>query len=529
MSNMEEIEEKGKGQIISLLSEEIVQTDEEDDRGVETQKDAPNEKRKRVWGKLIFWRNGRSLETEDVESEALVPTDFDDEGEVGGGDISTSDLVYERTADNKENISIDLLDDDANGKEDNGENGEVVKEGDLLFLTQSPKKNHSESLPASSSPTLVTESTKSESDIHDDESESSSDDSSDDDSESSVGDISTDSSESSSEDSSDDDSDCSSADEDSEHNLLKNLSDGRRALNRRYASTRSHLTNRENGSISSQTPLSRSVSLISGFSDNEKRYQDIDPDGRKRIHGRIEGFGSSVSPEKESSPKTFRGRLSIFRKRKDGMKKMDTGIQKNSWADSIENTMNNIADAMIPQELQPFEEGYMIAPVIKDTERTIELGEMKKMHTGMQKTSWADRIENTMNNIADAVLPPEPYEEGYMIARVDDIERKPVRKNVNQGNTTSVSSKSNAENKNYFLRMEQDLRRKDLEIMCWKNRVKDLEEEVKRLREMIDENSLTNKRCDGDNTGIEWQSGDDDLINQMGSQLSLSIVGTNAS
>lgn len=95
-----------------------------------------------------------------------------------------------------------------------------------------------------------------------------------------------------------------------------------------------------------------------------------------------------------------------------------------------------------------------------------------------------------------------------MIAPGKDIDTKPTSKNPNQ-RSELVSSKLICEDdRNYIKYLEGELKHKDLAIMCWKNRVRELEEEVNRLEGVIDENLLNSSNTSSDDsTEIEWQTG----------------------
>jgi len=475
---MNDEENKDTEQKVSLIPEKIEgEKDENEDEDLEIDRPVQIEKRQGRWKNLIWWRNNQPI-VEGKESEALMLSVLDDdEGE--GGDILISDLVYESKADNEGNINYGDINDDTSDKEDNSEeNDEAKKEGDLLFFTDVPTKDHGESLKSSSSPTLIIPSSNDEAHLDDDSSESNSVDSSENGSEGSVGDSSEsssegssdDSSESSSEDSaavrkfqqvdrllrplentvcnSNDNSENGSVEIESDDFILKNLSDTvRPALNRRGASTKSFFNNRER-----QSPVYRSLSVSTSFRDDDEQEDCdyINPDGRKRLYGRIEGIGSSLSSEEKPGRRSFRERLRSFRNRNSGMQKMN--IQTSSWTNFVEDTM---------------------------TEK-----------------------------IAAVVLPSEPFDEGYMIAPGKDIDTKPTSKNPNQ-RSELVSSKLICEDdRNYIKYLEGELKHKDLAIMCWKNRVRELEEEVNRLEGVIDENLLNSSNTSSDDsTEIEWQTG----------------------
>lgn len=70
-----------------------------------------------------------------------------------------------------------------------------------------------------------------------------------------------------------------------------------------------------------------------------------------------------------------------------------------------------------------------------------------------------------------------------------------------------MSSKLFEDDRNYIKYLERELKHKDLAIMCWKNRVRVLEEEVNRMEGVIDENLLNSSNTSSDDsTGIEWQT-----------------------
>ena len=251
-------------------------------------------------------------------------------------------------------------------------------------------------------------------------------------------------SEDSSKESSEDSSEDKSEDDENGDFIFK----GRPTLKRRSLSTKSYFNDGEYSSNGLHTHISSSHSMRSGFNDNMEQDEDncIDPKNRKRINDRIEGFGNSSTSLEDPSPRTFRERLKTFRNGGVGMKKMSIG-----------------------------------------------------------KSSWTSNIENTVIDIVGTVLPPLPEEEGYMMA-FHDTDTKPTSKKTNQTISESTSSTPDrGDVNNCIAGIERKLRLKDLELTSWKNRVKELEEEVNRLKRIINKNSYNNILVE-DDTGIEWQT-----------------------
>jgi hypothetical protein len=196
------------------------------------------------------------------------------------------------------------------------------------------------------------------------------------------------------------------------------------------------------GGYQHSDPSSKGLSAAaSGYSDRgntENCNHVINSDDRKRINRRIEGFGSVPPPsEKLRSPKTLRERLQAFRGGR--MKKMSIG--KSSWTVALENRMIDMMDAVLPPP-----------PEIDDDDATT-----KPISSMPKKVSDSGAIDD-----ASAAY-QEKFEEN------------------------SISREAWGDDRTYCIYLERELRKRDLESSSWKKRAMDLEEEVIRLKGLIDD------------------------------------------
>jgi len=244
--------------------------------------------------------------------------------------------------------------------------------------------------------------------------------------------------------------------------------------------------------------LRRTQSSNSGsYGDN--RYSDDSSMGdysssnRKNIHGRIQGFGSEAPLSSSESAERFAGARHLRERLKDltsnyRMRKMNIGSE--------------------------------------DT---------------LQRRTWVERFDD----VVDRVLPPDPELDGYIDAfqvrgqasRNHDQERKEPRPSPSKalreppvtnmrvpynGSDETLSHRrrqlGNIGDASYIIFLECELQNKELEVNSWKQRVLELEAQVKRLKvegndeeenddDVSNSSKASNDQGEEGESEIEWQTG----------------------
>jgi hypothetical protein len=204
-----------------------------------------------------------------------------------------------------------------------------------------------------------------------------------------------------------------------------------------------------------RTLVQRSFSMSSGFNDHRNNEDSfIDPNGRKQLVGRIEGFGNSALMPDIVSSGSFRERIRSFTLRR-GMKKMAIGYDDNSasWSESLR--IVDIVDAVLP------------APMVLE--------------------GYIDKSEKE--------LPPSKTPAAEKCATVTRL--------------GSFRRQEFESDETYILFLECELQNTELELGSWKSRVKELEAQVARLRgdDSDDDSSKSDAFAEDDaESEIEWQS-----------------------
>jgi hypothetical protein len=215
---------------------------------------------------------------------------------------------------------------------------------------------------------------------------------------------------------------------------------------------------------------SRSYSVGSSYSD-DWNSKDFAVHTRKSINGRIQGFGNSVTPPPRStivSPMTFRERLRSYRDNR--MQKMEIGedsVGQIGWKSSLENVVIDLVDSVLPLDTEP----------------------TPQHHSGDQASA---------SNATRLVVRPKKTELTTPTARA------PFRtgKRGEFGNDDL-----------YIVYLECEVNNKDLELSSWRVRVRELEKEVRRLRELLGEGTDDSTVHSSDVAGteeqseIEWETG----------------------
>eukprot|EP00934_Nitzschia_sp_Nitz4_P003266 Nitzschia sp. Nitz4//scaffold3_size479765//100729//102786//NITZ4_000041-RA/size479765-processed-gene-0.60-mRNA-1//1//CDS//3329550581//3256//frame0 len=211
--------------------------------------------------------------------------------------------------------------------------------------------------------------------------------------------------------------------------------------------------------------MQRSMS-VRGYSDHgDSSDSMIDPNNRRQIHRRIEGFGSN---EKEAETKTLRQRFldfaSSYRMRK--MEIGDENLQRRTWLERFDNAVDSVMPA------DPELEGYIDAFQMR--------GAKPRLPVVLPTT-----VSETNKSTPDA----------WKARAVDAISHR--RKALGE-----------VDDKTYILYLECELQNKELELDSWKRRVKEMEEVVKRLKEADDDDSGSSKGASEEGeSDIEWQTG----------------------
>jgi hypothetical protein len=211
----------------------------------------------------------------------------------------------------------------------------------------------------------------------------------------------------------------------------------------------------------------RSYSVGSCYSD-DWNSKDFAVHTRKSINGRIQGFGNSVPPPPRStivSPMTFRERLRSYRDNR--MQKMEIGedsVGQIGWKSSLENVVIDLVESVLHLDTEP----------------------MPQHHSADQASaSNATRlVARPMKT--ELTTPRGPFRTG---------------KRAEFGNDDL-----------YIVYLECEVNNKDLELSSWRVRVRELEKEVSRLRELLGEGTDDSTAHSSDAAGteepseIEWQT-----------------------
>ena len=190
---------------------------------------------------------------------------------------------------------------------------------------------------------------------------------------------------------------------------------------------------------------------------------------RNSINGRIQGFGSSIPEPEMVSPKTLRRRLNNYREKR--MEKMAIGedaVGHGSWRSNIHNVVIGIVDSVLPGDIEGDSNQY--------------------------KMSRSTRLP------ADI---PKEFDRPGAEPKLKNIEPEWNKQRNEIGNDEV-----------YILYLECELKNKDLELESWRFRVKELQQEVSRLKKSLgvsddssDASSSAVQDGESSDSEIEWETG----------------------
>lgn len=246
---------------------------------------------------------------------------------------------------------------------------------------------------------------------------------------------------------------------------------------------------------------SQSVSSNSYYSDNRSSDNGllVDSNNRKNIHERIQGFGSATPPDvsqnldRQISARNLRQKLmdftSAYRMRKMAIGTEDT-LQRKTWVERFD----EVVDRVLPAD--PELDGYIDAFKVRG-QATVPIPH-DQVTGSDSEGEYPIRHDKAVQSFRD---PP-------------GLNIRPTSRDKSQSTSHRRKELGAIDDPSYIMYLECELQNKELELNSWKRRVKELESEVKRLKEQQDEddcqsrdsNSIVDNGGEGESE-IEWQTG----------------------
>ncbi|CAJ1894048.1 unnamed protein product [Cylindrotheca closterium] len=147
---------------------------------------------------------------------------------------------------------------------------------------------------------------------------------------------------------------------------------------------------------------------------------------------------------------------------------------------------------------------------------------MKRMSMGgdpLKKKNWIERIDNALDNLADAAL-THPGFEGYMSSTARTVTTQKKSTSTNNAKQSYLRGQFGDDNA-YIIYLEGEKVATELEVISYRNRIKELEAQIRKLKGIEDGGDGDSSNSDSSNASdysdgggkdekeseIEWQTG----------------------